>query len=95
MNNNCLLLKKKMTITTTKKPNNTSYLSRKVSAASTNVIPVIFDKLKQLMQEKLKTIEDKINSVQKHVRRNKAMLKLKELKTDERANHATSNILLF
>ena len=57
-----------MSITTRNKINNTSSLSRKASATSTNVIPVIFDELKQLIEEKFETTENKINSVEKHMK---------------------------
>ena len=57
-----------MSVTTRNKTNNTSSPSRKASAASTNATPVIFDELKQLIEEKFETIEHKITSVKKHMK---------------------------
>ena len=57
-----------MSITTRSKINNTSSPSRKVLTASTNITPVIFDELKQLIEEKFETIENKITSVEKHMK---------------------------
>ena len=57
-----------MSATTRNKTNNISSPSRKASAASTNVTPVIFDELKQLIEEKFETIEHKITLVKKHMK---------------------------
>ena len=57
-----------MSITTRNKTNNISSPSRKASAASTNVTPIIFDELKQLIEEKFETIENKTTSVEKHMK---------------------------
>ena len=57
-----------MSITTRNKTNNTSFPSRKASAASMNVTPIIFDELKQLIEEKFEAIKKKITSAEKHMK---------------------------
>ena len=57
-----------MSITTRNKINNTSSPLRETSITSTNVALVIFDELKQLIEEKFEAIENKITCVEKHMK---------------------------
>ena len=57
-----------MSITKRNKINNTSSPLRETSTTSTNVALVIFDELKQLIEEKFEAIENKITCVEKHMK---------------------------
>ena len=57
-----------MSITTQNKINNTSSPLRETSTTSTNVALVIFDELKQPIEEKFEAIENKITCVEKHMK---------------------------
>lgn len=57
-----------MSITTQNKINNTSSPLRETSTTSTNVALVIFDELKQQIEEKFEAIENKITCVEKHMK---------------------------